>query len=471
MKAIALILLVAFGGSEPLAAVVSARTMSLAPAPQYVSRQCEIPDVTGLSRSEADVRLRQADLAVGQVSTQPADHPAGTVIGQEPRCGPRPRDGRVHLVVSSGSYAEPSRPVREGGGTSVGDVALPVGIVVGAAVIGAILSRRGQDQTTTVPDLVNLPESAVAATLEKARLRAGEAAKQESLTVAAGRVISQTPVAGTRVAPGSPVSVRISAGRALVEVPDLAGLDWQNANAQTTGARLRMLVTDPQASDFAGMTVASQMPAAGTRVLAGATVGVTLRGVEVPAVVPAVALPPAPPPQPLPPPDPPAAVQPEPAAPVRAAPVPAAPPPVAQVPAVAGEPAAPTAPQPDAVLAQVLPAPVVPAAPPLTPVTPPPDSTTWVWPLWVLLLLLVVPAGNHVRKRFATRSVPPAAGVVPPPPRVTVIPRLDAGRQAITSSSRDLRGHFDVVYHVNGGGQRAWFDDRAPRAGRVGAES
>jgi beta-lactam-binding protein with PASTA domain len=472
MKVVALVLLLAFGGSAPLSPVVSARTMSFAPGPQYATGECEIPDVTGLSHSAADARLRQADLVAGRVSTQPADQPAGTVIGQEPRCRPRPRDNRVNLVVSSGPHAEPPRPQRESGGTSVGDVALPVGIVVGAAVLGAILSRRGQDQTT-VPDLVNLPESVVAGTLQKARLRAGEVAKQESLTVAAGRVISQTPVAGTRVAPESTVSIRISAGRALIEVPDLTGLDWQNANARTTGARLRMLVTDPQASDFAGMTVASQVPVAGTRVLAGATVGVTLRGVEVPAAAPAVALPPAPPPQPVPQPDPPAAAQPAPAAPVRAAPVPAAPAPVAQVPAVAGDTVPPAASQPDAVVAQILPAPgpVVPAAPPVTPGTSLPDSTIWRWPLFVLLLLLVVPAGNHVRKRFATRRVPPAASVVPPPPRVTVIPRLDAGRQAITSRSRELRGHFDFVYHVNGGGQRAWFDDNAPRAGRVGEES
>jgi hypothetical protein len=107
----------------------------------------------------------------------------------------------------------------------------------------------------------------------------------------------------------------------------------------------------------------------------------------------------------------------------------------------------------------------------VTPDTPTSDSRIWLWPLCVLLLLLVVPARDQIRKRFARGSVTPPASIVPPLPRVTVIPRLDAGRQAITSRSRELRGHFDFVYHVNGGGQRAWFDDDAPRARRRGATS
>ena len=269
------------------------------------------------------------------------------------------------------------------------------------------------------------------------------------------------------------MSVRISAGRPLIDVPDLTGLDWQNANARTTGARLRMLVTDPRANDFAGMTVASQVPVAGTRVLAGATVGVTLRGVQVPAAAPAVALPPAPPPQPVPPPDPPVAAQPAPAAPVRTAPVPAAPAPVAQVPAAPVDPAPPAASQPDAIVAQNLPAPgpVVPAAPPVTPARRLRTRRSGCGRCSCCCCSWSFRPAITVRKRFATRRVPPAATVVPPLPRVTLIPRLDAGRQAITSRSRELRGHFDFVYHVNGGGQRAWFDDDAPRAGRVGAES
>jgi beta-lactam-binding protein with PASTA domain len=475
MRVVALVLLLAFAGSEPLSPVVSARTMRSAAGPQYATSDCEIPDVTDLSRAEADKRLHNAELVVGQVSTQPADRPAGTIIGQAPRCGPRPRDGRVNLVVSSGPRAEAPRPERESGGTSVGDVAVPVGIVVGAVVLGAILSKRGRDQTT-VPNLVNLPESVVAGTLRKARLQAGEVAKQESLTVAAGTVISQTPVAGTRVAPGSAVSVRLSAGRPLIEVPDLSGLDWQNANARTTGARLRMLVTDPRADDFAGMTVASQVPAAGTRVMAGATVGVTLRGVQVPAAVPAVGLPPAPPPQPAPlpqpapPPNPPVAVRPSPATPVPTTPVPAAPAPVAQVPAAPVDPAPPVAivaPAPPS----PAPGPVVPPAPPVAPDTRLSHSRLWLWPLFALLLLLVVPARDQMRKRFASGSVPPPVSVVPPLPRVTLIPRLDAGRQAIRSRSRERRGHFDFVYHVDGGGLRAWFDDDMPRPGRREATS
>ena len=263
----------------------------------------------GSSHSAADARLRKAELVAGRVSTQPADQPAGTVIGQEPRCGPRPRDNRVNLVVSSGLQSEPPRPERESGGTSIGDVAVPVGIVVGAAVLGAILAAgSGSDDGSRPGEPSGKRRRRHTAESAVAGGRSGET----GITDGGGR---KGDLADARC--GNEGGARIDRehsyfqrGRALVEVPDLTGLDWQTANTRTSGARLRMLVTDPQASDLAGMTVASQVPVAGTRVLAGATVGVRLRGVEgVPAAAPAAALPPAPPPEPAPPPDPPAAAQ------------------------------------------------------------------------------------------------------------------------------------------------------------------
>src|SRR5688572_25131452 len=310
MQIVALVLLFALT-SHPLLADPLSPLTGAAMARQ-TPESCPVPNIVGLTRAAAASRLQESDLALGQVQTRAASQPAGSVIDQQPRaCAPRPANGRVNVLVSTG---EATRGTEErGGGTSVGEIAVPVGIAVGAAIIGSLLSRRGNDETV-VPDLVKLPATAVEETLRKARLRGGEVIREASMTVANGIVISQAPVAGTTVAPESTVNVRVSTGRPMTEVPNLAGLDWQAANARITAARLRMLVTEPQASDFTGLTVVSQVPAAGTRVGLGASVGVALRATQVagvppsevaPALAPAPAPAPAlinPPPAPVPPP-------------------------------------------------------------------------------------------------------------------------------------------------------------------------
>jgi beta-lactam-binding protein with PASTA domain len=460
MKIVATVLLLAFAAREPL-------TAAAIPSQQTSDGECLIPDVIGMHRADAERRLREADL-VAQVTTRQADRPGATVIAQQPRCGPMPRDRRVAIVVAEASPSDTPRPEPSRGGTSVGEVALPVGIAVGAAVLGAILSRRNNDQAT-VPNLVNLPEGAVADTLNKARLRPGEVGRQASTAVPSGRVLSQTPAAGAVVAPGTVVNVNVSAGRPMTEVPNLAGLDWQRANERTTGARLRILVTEPAAGDLTGLTVSSQVPAAGTRVSVGAAVGVTLQAAAVAAAPAADALQIVPPATQLPA-DIPLATQAPPAQapPVEASAAPAVDPlpaaPVAQDPRLAAQPA-------EAVVAQVLqPQPAPPGGPPpAAVVTPgaaaPAASTLWLWPLFLFLLLGVVPLRDQIRKRFA-RKPPLLTETMPPVPRLTCVPRLDPGRQRITSNSRP--GTMELAYSVNGGTQRAWFDDR-PHPGKAEA--
>jgi hypothetical protein len=405
------------------------------------------------------------------------------VIDQQPRaCAARPRNGRVNLLISSDERGTETPPPDRSDGPSVGDVAVPVGIAVGAAVLGAILSGRDQDpDLTTVPDLVNKPVSGVAGTLQKSRLRTGQVAREESLTVAAETVIAQSPVAGAQVPPETAVSVRVSTGRPMTAVPDLTGLDWQRATTRTTEARLRMLVMDPQTRDLDGLTVLSQTPAAGTRVLVGASVGVTLRAAQSAVDPPPVAVqPPIAQQQPIAV-QPPVAPQPSPAAPLAAVP-PQSPGPAGQQPppaAVPGgtvvepPPPAPAEPAPVATLAQVLPPPVQPPGQPGAPAAtaaPVAKPAIWLWPLLLLLLLAVVPAKDQIRKRVSMRRQPAARPQVPPvAPRLTVIPRLDAGRQSVTSPSRALTGSFDVVYSVTAGTQYIRFDDEAPHSAETGA--
>ena len=457
-KTTALILLLACTSRDTLATSPPAPAGDVQARAQTSDGPCDVPDLVGLNRSAAEERLRRRQLALGRIDSRPADGPAGTIVDQQPKaCAARPRDGRVNVVVSRGATGD-APPAGSGNGSSVGDVAVPVGIAIGAAVLGAILSR-GEDEQATVPDLATLPESGVEESLRRSRLRRGEITREESLTAAAGTVIAQTPAAGTRVPPQSPVSIRVSSGRPMTEVPDLSGLDWERATALTSEARLRILPTDSQTGNLGGLIVTSQVPAAGTRVGIGAAVGVTLRAAELPAAPLPIAQQPASGPPLL-------ADQPQLPGPGSQA----NPPPVTTAapvsPPVEPAPAAASPDVPEITLAQVL----QPAQPPIAPaqgVQPGAPPAFWWWPILLLLLLGVVPVASRARHYLAgdARRPQPAHATSPavPPiaPRLTFLPRLDPGRQVMAGAGADA-ANFTLASNIDSGRQQLRFDTDAP---------
>ena len=65
-----------------------------------------------------------------------------------------------------------------------------------------------------VPDVVGQPQNDAEAAIEAAGLTVGTITQQHSNSVPAGSVISQDPVGGTQVAPGSAVDLVVSLGAA-----------------------------------------------------------------------------------------------------------------------------------------------------------------------------------------------------------------------------------------------------------------
>ena len=61
-----------------------------------------------------------------------------------------------------------------------------------------------------------------------------------STTVPAGRVISQSPTAGTQVTQGSAVTLVVSSGPPQVAVPNVVGLTQAAATSAITGANLTL---------------------------------------------------------------------------------------------------------------------------------------------------------------------------------------------------------------------------------------
>ncbi|MCR4590018.1 MAG: Stk1 family PASTA domain-containing Ser/Thr kinase [Lachnospiraceae bacterium] len=133
----------------------------------------EVPDVTGLSKAEARVKLETNGFTVVENETESDSVTAGNVISQNPAGGEQAEEGSaIVLVISTGA----------------------------------------QSANKTVPNLVGLTEIAAKAALAATDISFGEVLEENSATVAAGVVISQTPEAGVTVSDSTSVSFTVSKG-------------------------------------------------------------------------------------------------------------------------------------------------------------------------------------------------------------------------------------------------------------------
>ncbi|HEX4776436.1 MAG TPA: PASTA domain-containing protein [Acidimicrobiia bacterium] len=182
-----------------------------------------VPNVTGISRTEAALRASSAGVSLTTTSRR-ADDPVGTVLEQSPAAGTWiSRGGRVHLVVSEGPPPVP------------------------------------------VPVVANQPLADAQAALTKAGFVLGATTPQSDETIPKGAVIATNPPAGHAVAPGSKVDLVVSSGPAPRTVPRVSG-----TYAQAAAAITAQHLTPVQGSDFSDTVPAGQVigtrPAAGTQV-------------------------------------------------------------------------------------------------------------------------------------------------------------------------------------------------------------
>jgi len=98
-----------------------------------------------------------------------------------------------------------------------------------------------------------------------------------SSIVPAGSVISQSPAAGTNVAPGSAVALTVSLGPALVAVPNVVNQTQANASAALSAAGLTTgAVTNASSATVPAGSVIGQNPAAGANVALGSAVALVV---------------------------------------------------------------------------------------------------------------------------------------------------------------------------------------------------
>ena len=193
----------------------------------------QLPKLTGITVDEAQDRILNANMAFGKATKAFSETvPEGIVIASDPKAGSTLRFGTiVDLVVSKGR-----RPI-------------PVGSWTGKSAAEA------------------------EETLKKRGLKV-DVSRQYSDTVAEGIVISQQPKSGT-LFKGDPVTLLVSLGPELVEVPDVvaSGVDDATAALQAAG----FVVDVQEAPGYIGLGyVFSMDPGAGTELPIGSTVTIYL---------------------------------------------------------------------------------------------------------------------------------------------------------------------------------------------------
>ena len=202
----------------------------------YVSKGVDmktVPELTGKSQDEAQRSLTEAGLAVGAVTDAYSENvPQGQVISQSVAAGTSlAHDSAVDIVLSKGR------------------------------------------QPLTVPTLSGLSASAAKSAIEDLGLVAAPT-DAYSDTVAEGQVISQQTREGSTLHRGDSVAYTVSKGPEKVAIPDVVGLQREEARSLLESAGFTVK-EEAVLGGFFG-TVRSSDPAAGTMTKKGSTVTITI---------------------------------------------------------------------------------------------------------------------------------------------------------------------------------------------------
>jgi serine/threonine-protein kinase len=251
-----------------------------------------VPNVVGLSQTDAEAALRSHGLSLSDGSIEPRfTHDApGTVIGQEPGAGARVGHGSTaRLVVSSGPQMASVPDLSQGDEAAARAAVEQVGLAVASvtqdfdenvpqgqvlrqdpaagaslevgSTVNFVISNGPAPRT--IPDVTNATPDAAKGALEGVQLALGQVTEAFSDTVPQGSIISQDPPPGGQVARGTSVNVVVSKGPDLVKVPDLTNLDLDTAGDRLQ--QFRLVVGNVQ--NFTPRAVVARTnPAAGTQV-------------------------------------------------------------------------------------------------------------------------------------------------------------------------------------------------------------
>ena len=241
-----------------------------------LEENAEVPDLLGMSYSEAKEALNKLGLGIKLGETRSSDeYDAGQIISQSEEAGTEVGANTTIVVdicgdgekvevpdVTGKSQAKAESALKEAGlSADVSEVysdEVSAGKVISTSpsagkkiergsVVQVVVSKgKEEDAQIEVPDIRNSSESSAKQKLSDKGLASGTVTQEFSDSVEEGKVISQNPSAGTKVEKGSKVSYVISKGKETVHVGDYSGYTKEKIQSKLEGKGLKVSYTDSQ---------------------------------------------------------------------------------------------------------------------------------------------------------------------------------------------------------------------------------
>jgi beta-lactam-binding protein with PASTA domain len=326
------------GGAQQPAVLAGSRVVLLVsngppqiPSPIYIG----VPDVASKSQGDALKALQDVGLTA-RVFDEPSESVArGHVMAQTPRAGQSAiTDAEIVLLVSSGPPPQQTGYVVlpiVAGSTEAAGVAkvkaaglsaqvvhdssptVPTGIVIDQVPNAASVSAPAKkslmwlwillavlalaaiaggafmwmNRTAAVPNVVDMAQPDAQAAIIAAGFKVGAVdATQTAAASEVGKVVAESPAAGTQAKVGSNVNITVSGGQQLVGVPNVVGMTQAAAESALAAAGLTASAQSGNSPTVASGQVMTQAPAAGQKVPRNTNVGITVSAGPANATVP-----------------------------------------------------------------------------------------------------------------------------------------------------------------------------------------
>ncbi|MFR9795536.1 Stk1 family PASTA domain-containing Ser/Thr kinase [Streptomyces sp. MS06] len=263
----------------------------------------KVPPLLSQTEAQARERLAGAGLDVGEVRRAFSDTvERGSVISSDPAPGARVRNNAsVSLTVSRGPETvkvpdlagyrlDKARSVLKDAGLEPGMVTrrfsaeVPRGFVIASEPVAGTQRHAGsaialdvsKGSPVDVPDVTGEDLDAAKDDLAGAGLKAEVAGERVNSPFDAGQVAAQTPGGGGEAAEGDTVTLTLSKGPEMVEVPDVVGEHVDEAKKRLEGAGFEV-EEDRGLLGLFGDTVHKQSVKGGDRAPKGSKIKITIR--------------------------------------------------------------------------------------------------------------------------------------------------------------------------------------------------